>query len=820
MFRSPVGFRIFTLLTGLVLFNAVHAQSLLQNQERSSNRNDTVEVIQPIPLGELNSASSAAISLFSRTGSGKLKPAERNQLKEDTDSLVSQVNVFIADTAEMILDQLNFRQLEVINNMLVFLSEQISDIQKGIDRRLADIQSSQDQLARNRKRWVLTSESISRGTAPETVTRRIRNTIYKNDSVFALLQNDIDFLLTQSDRLTSQQIRLDQFELELEDQERERAMNVLQRDMPPLWLSRNPADSLSRASFWENFSSNFRDDSNLMAAEYSGRMILVVCLFILLIAVVFWLKATVKASEIQEKKLILSLYLNEIFKKPLAVTLLLVLYLARLIMPEIPASYSAIIALLATYAVLRIALEILPMNYKKFLIGFAISYVLLRLYNLFYDQYLPGRLLLLASQSISIGFLIVFLMRRHRTQKMRRSLFNHMLSALSVLFLFFLFVAAAGNVIGALSLSEYLSSGIIRSAFLVLSTYVGFHVLAAVFYLFMSSNLLQQSHIIRAQFDYLFGRLYAFLRLLFTLSWIFISLDNFNVRDPFFHGLGEFMNQPIEIGKASFSLMSIFLFLFVIWLSLFISRIIRHVLQEEVFTRIEIKRGLPGTIIMLLRIILVSIGFLLAAAAAGIKLDSLAIILGAFSVGIGFGLQNIFNNLVSGLILAFERPIKAGDIVEVNNLLGTVKQIGIRSSVVKTFDGAEVIVPNGELISNDLINWTLSDQFRRADIRVGVKYGTAPKKVTELLLEVAQGNPRVLNDPAPRAYFIDFGDSSLNFRLLAWIDQDHRLEVESELRIEIDEKLKEAGIEIPFPQHDLHVRSVDRDILDGLGREK
>jgi small-conductance mechanosensitive channel len=140
--------------------------------------------------------------------------------------------------------------------------------------------------------------------------------------------------------------------------------------------------------------------------------------------------------------------------------------------------------------------------------------------------------------------------------------------------------------------------------------------------------------------------------------------------------------------------------------------------------------------------------------------------------------------------------------------------------VIKTFEGAEVIVPNGDLISNDLINWTLSDQFRRADIRVGVTYGTDPKRVTELLLNVAQGNPRVLNDPNPRAYFIDFGDSSLNFRLLAWVDQDHRLEVESELRIEIDEQLKQAGIEIPFPQRDLHVRSVDKDILDGLGKPR
>ena len=219
---------------------------------------------------------------------------------------------------------------------------------------------------------------------------------------------------------------------------------------------------------------------------------------------------------------------------------------------------------------------------------------------------------------------------------------------------------------------------------------------------------------------------------------------------------------------------------------------------------------------MLFRSALISVGFLVAAAAAGMELTNLTIIIGAFSVGIGFGLQNIFNNLVSGLILAFERPIKEGDTVEVNQLLGIVKKIGIRSSVVRTYDGAEVIVPNGELISNNMINWTLSDAQRRMDIRVGVAYGTDPERVLDILLEAAKAQEHVNRDPEPRAYFIGFGESSLDFRLLAWIDLDYRLETESALRVEINRLIKEAGIEIPFPQRDLHVRSVKEQIIKGF----
>jgi potassium efflux system protein len=218
---------------------------------------------------------------------------------------------------------------------------------------------------------------------------------------------------------------------------------------------------------------------------------------------------------------------------------------------------------------------------------------------------------------------------------------------------------------------------------------------------------------------------------------------------------------------------------------------------------------------LLLRITIITIGFLLAVAAAGLKLDKLTLLLGAFGVGIGFGLQNIFNNLVSGIIIAFERPIKDGDIIEVGTLLGVVKEIGIRSSIIKTYEGSEVIVPNGNLISNELINWTRSDMHRRGEVSVGVAYGTDPRTVISLLLETARNFDQVLPDPEPVALFTGFGDSSLDFRLLFWIpDADSRLIIQSEMSVRVNQAIVDAGITIPFPQQDLHVKSVDTQILD------
>jgi small-conductance mechanosensitive channel len=193
------------------------------------------------------------------------------------------------------------------------------------------------------------------------------------------------------------------------------------------------------------------------------------------------------------------------------------------------------------------------------------------------------------------------------------------------------------------------------------------------------------------------------------------------------------------------------------------------------------------------------------------------VILGTLSVGIGFGLQNVVNNFVSGLILLYERPIRVGDVIDVGTATGTVTHIGIRSSTIKTFQGAEVVLPNSNLVSNQLTNWTLSDQVRRVDIEVGVAYGSDVAKVQEILLLAARASVDVLSDPAPISLFTGLGDSALNFQLRFWTARSDRyLATASEVRQGIVEKLDAAGIAIPFPQRDLHVVSVDESAARAL----
>lgn len=213
-------------------------------------------------------------------------------------------------------------------------------------------------------------------------------------------------------------------------------------------------------------------------------------------------------------------------------------------------------------------------------------------------------------------------------------------------------------------------------------------------------------------------------------------------------------------------------------------------------------------IAILIHYSLVTIGVFIAVSAVGMSFDELTIIIGAFSVGIGFGLQNIFNNLVSGMILLIERPVQIGDVVEVGPLLGQVKSMGIRSSKLRTFDGAEVIVPNGNLISNEVINWTLSDKRKRIEIISGVAYGSDIHRVQELFLKIMDQHQDILKDPKPVVFFHNMSDSSLDFRLLFWTENfENWQKIRSEVMFNIYDTLNEAGIVIPFPQRDIHIRT-------------
>jgi small-conductance mechanosensitive channel len=285
-----------------------------------------------------------------------------------------------------------------------------------------------------------------------------------------------------------------------------------------------------------------------------------------------------------------------------------------------------------------------------------------------------------------------------------------------------------------------------------------------------------------------------------TAAWIIATLESAELLEPVWQTVRGVLVSRVTVGTFSLSLSDIVAFVVTIWLSFQLSRFARFVLEEDVYPRLRLARGLPYAFSSILHYLILLVGFFVALAATGLPLDRFALLAGAFSVGIGFGLQNIVNNFVSGLILLFERPVQVGDTVQIGTLSGEVRRIGIRASTVRTFDGADVIVPNSHLIADTVTNWTLTDRLRRIEIAVPTATGSDADDVLALLLDVAAAHPLVLQQPPPSAVLDGFGNSTLNFILRAWTDRFEQWgSIRSELLVAIERAFREKRLTSPPP---------------------
>jgi potassium efflux system protein len=270
-------------------------------------------------------------------------------------------------------------------------------------------------------------------------------------------------------------------------------------------------------------------------------------------------------------------------------------------------------------------------------------------------------------------------------------------------------------------------------------------------------------------------------------------------------GFFRLINYPIPIGDMQFSLLGFVYSALMLLLTHLSSQLWRRMLREKFLSGSGMDTGLKDSITSISIYLIWAIGIFISLRMVGVSSTSLTVVFGALSIGLGFGLQNIFNNFISGIILLFERPIQVGDAVEISGVWGVVQKINVRSTLVQTYDNASLIIPNSEFISNKVINWSFKDHRIRRVITVGVAYGSDTALVSGTLKEIAEKAQWVLKTPEPDVLFSDFGDSALIFKLRVWTLVDHMVKVETHIRFEIERLFREHHIEIPFPQHDVHI---------------
>lgn len=362
--------------------------------------------------------------------------------------------------------------------------------------------------------------------------------------------------------------------------------------------------------------------------------------------------------------------------------------------------------------------------------------------------------------------------------------------------------------------SAVLIDGSARLMLLTVGFRVGYDVLASIVSLVAESPWAMTLRAFRAHSTLIKERFNFLLRWALLFYWFKSALRSYALYGDTLNLFDELLDKEVALGSIELQLKSIVLLGVGIALAIYASRFTRFMLEEEVLPRTSMSLGSRSAITQGSGYVVLGFGLFTSLAAVGFELDKIAILVSALGVGIGFGLQNIVQNFVAGIILIFGRPINVGDRVQVGELLGTVSKVGFRASTVNTIQGAEVIVPNSQFVADQVINWSLSDDRRRIELEVGVKYGTDPKRVIELLLKAANEHESVLQDPIPEAIFIAFGANSLDFQLRAWTAEGGRwMLIRSDLGIAVEQSFKEANIEIPFPQRDLHLRSVDTGAL-------
>jgi small-conductance mechanosensitive channel len=348
-------------------------------------------------------------------------------------------------------------------------------------------------------------------------------------------------------------------------------------------------------------------------------------------------------------------------------------------------------------------------------------------------------------------------------------------------------------------------SGVLAGGALALELYASLQVAIALIAYALRVPPLNLLKLAQHHRDFLVHRIYRIGLWLIAAGWLARYLNYLGLLQPVQSMVAELLSTRLEKGSISISIGDIGSFVLTVLGAYLLSSFIRFVLEEDIYPRTGIATGRSYAVSSLLNYTIIAVGFLLAIGFLGVDMTKMTVLAGAFGVGIGFGLQNVVNNFVSGLILLFERPIQVGDSVEFGNLQGRVRQIGIRASIVRTWQGADIIVPNANLITQEVTNWTLTDELRRLDLTVGVNYGAAPRTVIELLERVANAHPDVLKQPAPRCLFKGYGDSSINFELRVWTEYSKSLELRSDLCIAIYDAIYAAGMSFPFPQREVRL---------------
>jgi potassium-dependent mechanosensitive channel len=759
-----------------------------------------------IPLGDIAARATEASSLLgnliaSAVPSGQianiaktLPESKKNleaQLAETRDTLETEPTL---DTLQNLQQDWQRRQAG-ITGWLDTLTTQTTVLTSALNQ-LADLQ----------KTWETTRVSAQGSKAPDPILQQIEATLAAIKSAQTKIQNERAALLELQSNVAQAVTECVTVLTRIDQIQRETVAGIFVPDVPPIWrvdlwdasLAAMP-DHVRRISinYWSSLVTYVRQPKS-GAARDAALFILLVLLF----------SAARRGVSEGERPGTAATSAISVFERPYAAALAVTFVFVTSPFFQMPIAARQLLTILSLLPLLRLARPMMSASVARVAYSWCFLFAADSVRQVIAGIPVVGQLIIV-SETLTALF-VLFWMRRHYRQIIaERAELSHLvlLKLGRYLLIIVLLVALAAGVVGYARLAGLLTPGVLVGGVQALVVFVFLRVCGGLVGLALRVWPLRLLQMVEHHRELLERRSYSLMGWMAFLGWSVRYLSYLGLLDTAWSLIEGLLTAKLERGTLAISLGNILEFVVTVWLAHLLSRFIRFALQEDVYPRINLAPGLSYAASSLLNYILLALGFVAGLGLLGVDFTKVSVLAGAFGVGIGFGLQSIVNNFISGLILLFERPIHVGDMIQLSSLMGRVERIGIRASVIRTLQGAEIIVPNAQLITDQVTNWTLSDQLRRVDLPVGVAYGSEPKKTIDLLEGVARAHPQVLKNPTPRALFMGYGDSSINFELRAWAEITTWQQVHSDLTVAIYDAVYAAGMTFPFPQRDVHLVS-------------
>lgn len=761
----------------------------------------------PVPLASIAEAAAEARAWLKDVDSETLQATDPAFLQADLLDWSLRLDRHLEENERLLLDQPPLEVLRAREAALAQLSSPLETWRTLLSKRSDLLEKQAARLGVLRESWRATAAEAREIEASQALVEEIDQVLASLEAATLRIQDHQARILDLQSQADLQEDRLDLAASKLVEARESARDRALMQDSPPLW---KPGGLREMADMQQKIGSHLWVQSvELRAFLLAGRARLG---FMLVVFGLVFLGLRRAHRHLQPQLLEEPCLhqLSRLLQSPIPVALLVTVALgglADLQAPDLFLGLLGAVVLVPTLLILRVLLEpyLLPLLR---VVAFLFALDLVRMVA----QPVPmlDRLVLLLQTFLALLLLVAWFLRPGRWLEVpvaSREAVRARAVTLARVAAAILAASTLANLLGFVALADLLGTGLLRCAYAGLVLAAGSRILQGLVAWLLYVRPLSQSQAVRKNRPLLVSRLGRAIQWAGLLVWVLVALEAFSLHQQVVGGLWRLLRATVSLGSFSFSLADLLLFSLSVWMAVQLSRFVRFVLDEDVFPRFSFKRGTGHALSLTLHYAILLLGFLFALAAVGLDLTRLTVVLGALGVGIGFGLQNIVNNFVSGLILLFDPSLSLGDPIQFGAHQGELVHIGLRASIVRLYDGRDLVVPNSELISQQVINGSASNlQPRRIELDFALVGPLDAHAVLELARQTAHGHPDVAREPAPLALSTGFQEGSPRFVLQVWIhDVAQVLQIRSDLAMALGEAFQKAGFLVAGPRREVRV---------------